>query len=133
MFCCFPAHRGKVNYEKAQSLRRSELRGCVGFANRLSAARSRWPEPFAEKWRGILGTVRVQLNAMKLEEIVAEASKLSEEERASLASQLLHRLETPVYSVSDEEVRRRVREAEADPSVLITFDQLVAGLRHRGS
>lgn len=70
---------------------------------------------------------------MKLDEIVAEASKLSEEERASLASQLLHRLETPVYSVSDDEVGRRVREANADPSVLITFDQLVAGLRHRGS
>lgn len=70
---------------------------------------------------------------MKLEEIVAEASKLSEEERASLASQLLHGLETPVCSVSDEEVRSRIREAEADPGVLITFDQLVAGLRHRGA
>lgn len=70
---------------------------------------------------------------MKLEDIVVEASKLPEEERASLASQLLHGLETPVYSVSDEEVRARMREAEADPSVLITFDELVAGLRHRGS
>lgn len=70
---------------------------------------------------------------MKLEGIVAEASKLSEEERASLASQLLHGLETPVYSVSDEEVGRRMREADADPKVLITFDELVAGLRHRGS
>ena len=69
---------------------------------------------------------------MKLEDIVAEASKLSEEERASLASQLLHSLETPVYSVSDDEVGRRMREAEADPGVLITFDELVAGLRHRG-
>jgi hypothetical protein len=70
---------------------------------------------------------------MKLEEIVVEASKLSEEERASLASQLLHGLETPMYEVSDEEVVRRVREANANPSVLITFDELVAGLRHRGS
>jgi hypothetical protein len=70
---------------------------------------------------------------MKLEEIAAEASKLSEEERASLASQLLHGLETPVYSVSDEEVRIRMREADEDPSALITFDELVAGLRHRGS
>ncbi len=70
---------------------------------------------------------------MKLEEIVAEASKLSEEERASLASQLLHGLETPVYSVSDAEVRRRIREVDEDPSALITFDELVAGLRHRGS
>ena len=70
---------------------------------------------------------------MKLEEIAAEASKLSEEERASLASQLLHSLETPVYWVSDDEVRGRMREAEADPGALITFDQLVGGLRPRGS
>ena len=73
------------------------------------------------------------MNRMKLEEIAAEASKLSEEERASLASRLLHSLETPVYSVSDEEVRRRKNEADADPKALITFDELVAGLRHRGS
>lgn len=70
---------------------------------------------------------------MKLEEIVAEAAKLSEEERASLASRLLHGLETPIYSVSDQEVGRRMREADADPTMLITFDQLVAGLRQRGS
>lgn len=70
---------------------------------------------------------------MRLEEIVAEASKLSEEDRASLASQLLHGLETPIYEVSDDEVQRRVQEASADPGVLITFDELVAGLRHRGS
>ena len=69
---------------------------------------------------------------MKLEEIVAEASKLSEEERASLASRLLHGLETPIYWVSDDEVGRRMQEAETDPDVLITFDQLVTGLQHRG-
>lgn len=69
---------------------------------------------------------------MKLEEIVAEAAKLSEEERASLASRLLHGLETPIYCVSDDEVGQRMREAEAEPGVLITFDQLVAGLQHRG-
>ena len=69
----------------------------------------------------------------ELEEIVAEASKLSEEERASLASQLLHGLETPVCSVSGEEVRIRMREADADRNPLITFDELVAGLCHRGS
>ncbi len=69
---------------------------------------------------------------MKLDEIVAEVAKLTEEERASLASQLLHGLETPVYSVPDSEVRRRMAEAETNPSVLITFDELVAGLRHPG-
>ena len=69
---------------------------------------------------------------MKLEDIAAEASKLSEEERASLASRLLHGLETPIHEVSDEEVVQRLREADADPSVLITFDELVAGLEQRG-
>jgi len=63
---------------------------------------------------------------MNLQEIAAQAAKLSEEERASLASQLLHGLETPVYSVSDEDVRRRMREGEADPTVMISYDQLVA-------
>ena len=97
-----------------------------------------WPgasesERSVKKGRGILGWVGVIWKAMKLEELVAEASRLSEEERASVASQLLHGLETPVYCVSDEEVRGRMREADGDPSVLITFDQLVAGLRHRGS
>ena len=70
---------------------------------------------------------------MKLEELVAEAVKLTEEERASLASQLLHSLESPVYDVSDDDVVRRREEAERDPRVLITFDELVAGLRRRGS
>lgn len=70
---------------------------------------------------------------MKLEEIAAEASKLSEEERASLASRLLHGLETPVYQVSDTEVLQRMREAENDPTVWLTFDQLVSGLKRRVS
>lgn len=70
---------------------------------------------------------------MKLDEIAEEASKLPEEQRAALASRLLHGLETPVYDVPDEEVFRRVREVDADPSVLITFDELVAGIKARGS
>lgn len=69
---------------------------------------------------------------MKLEELALEASKLPEEERASLASRLLHGLETPVYEVPDEEVFRRMREADENPGVMITFDELVAGLRTRG-
>lgn len=40
---------------------------------------------------------------MKLEEIAEAASKLPEEERAALASRLIHGLETPVYDVSDDE------------------------------
>lgn len=68
---------------------------------------------------------------MKLEEIAVAASKLTEEERASLASQLLHGLESPVYEVTDEEVVSRMREANTDPSVWLTFDQLVTGLNRR--
>ena len=70
---------------------------------------------------------------MKLEEIAAEASKLTEEERASLASRLLHGLESPIYEVSGAEVSQRLKEAGDDPSVWLTFDQLVAGLKHRAS
>ncbi|MGI9244439.1 MAG: hypothetical protein ACR2RV_26805 [Verrucomicrobiales bacterium] len=69
---------------------------------------------------------------MELEEIADEASELPEEQRASLPSRLLHGLEPPVYDVSDEEVFRRMKEADEDPSVLITFDKLVAGLKKRG-
>ena len=69
---------------------------------------------------------------MKLDEIAEEASKLPEEQRAALASRLLHGLEPPVYDVSDEEVFRRMKEADDDPDVLITFDELVAGLKNRG-
>lgn len=74
---------------------------------------------------------RVHSCVMKLDELSAEAAKLSEDERASLAAQLLHGLEKPHYSVSDEEVLNRVREAEENPDVMITFDQLVSGLRFR--
>ena len=70
---------------------------------------------------------------MQLEEIAIEASKLSEEERASLASLLLHGLESPVYEVMDEEVSRRMQEAANDPTVWLTFDELVAGLKRRAS
>ncbi|MCW1921739.1 addiction module protein [Luteolibacter arcticus] len=70
---------------------------------------------------------------MKLEEIEAETAKLSEEQRAALASRLLRSLESPVYEVSDEEVEARRREADTDPSVWITFEELVAGLKSRGA
>jgi hypothetical protein len=70
---------------------------------------------------------------MKLEEIAAAASKLTEEERASLASRLLHGLESPSYQVTDSEVLDRMAEAEKDPAVWLTFDQLVSGLKRRGA
>ncbi|GAA5484457.1 addiction module protein [Haloferula sargassicola] len=70
---------------------------------------------------------------MKLDEIAEEAVKLPEEERAALASRLIHGLQTPVYDVSDEEVFRRINEAEKDPSVMISFEDLVSGIRSRGA
>lgn len=70
---------------------------------------------------------------MKLDELSAEAEKLSEDERASLAARLLHGLEKPHYSISDQEVLNRVLEAEENPEMMITFDQLVSGLRFRAS
>jgi hypothetical protein len=70
---------------------------------------------------------------MKLDELTMEASKLPEADRASLAATLLQGLETPRYHVSDEEVIRRMREADENPDVMITFDQLVSGLRFRAS
>jgi hypothetical protein len=66
---------------------------------------------------------------MKLEEIAAAASKLTEEERASLAS----RLERTSYQVPDSEILDRMDEAEKDPTVWLTFDQLVSGLKRRGA
>lgn len=71
------------------------------------------------------------LHSMKLDELTAEAAKLSEDDRASLAARLLHGLEKPHHGVSDEEVMSRVREGDADDEVMITFDQLVSGLRFR--
>ncbi len=70
---------------------------------------------------------------MKLEELVEEASKLPEEQRASFASQLLHSLETPHHWISDEEVSERIQEAEEDPSVMISFEDFVSGVKRSGS
>lgn len=66
---------------------------------------------------------------MTLEEIAEEALKLPTKERADLAAWLLRSLDVPEHQVSDEEVRRRAREADDDPSVMITYDEWVAGRR----
>jgi hypothetical protein len=66
-----------------------------------------------------------------LEDIAIEAAKLSEKEWDSLASRLLHGQESPVSWVFDEEVLSRMHEADEDPGVMITFDELVFGLQCR--
>jgi hypothetical protein len=70
---------------------------------------------------------------MNVDELVTEAEKLPEEERASLAARLLHGLERPHHYVSDEEVSLRLREAEEDPSVMISFEELISGLKRGAS
>jgi len=67
--------------------------------------------------------------SMSVEEILSEASKLSEEERASIASQLIHSLPATHYSVSDDDVALRVQEAEANEDVLIPFEEFVEGIK----
>lgn len=70
---------------------------------------------------------------MQVEEIVREASKLPEEQRASIASLLLHGLEKPHHWVSDDEVAERIREAEEDPSLMISLDEFVSGIKRSGN
>ena len=70
---------------------------------------------------------------MRVEDIVKEASKLPEEARASIASRLIHGLNVAHHCVGDEEVLDRIREAEEDPTVLISFDQFVSGIERSGS
>ena len=65
---------------------------------------------------------------MKVGDIVEAASKLSEEERASIASRLRHGLESPHHWVSAEEVPRRMKEAKDDPSVGRNWDQIKSEL-----
>lgn len=66
--------------------------------------------------------------SMSVEEFISEALELSVEERASIASQLLHSLPITHCTVSDEEVALRVQEAEVNDEVLISFDEFVGGI-----
>ena len=65
---------------------------------------------------------------MTLIELTKEATSLPHEERASLISVLLRSLDPPAYEVTDEEVERRRLEAESDPSVMISYEELKANL-----
>lgn len=66
---------------------------------------------------------------MDLEEITREAAFLPEAQRAWLAAHLLRGVDSLTYQVCDEEVLRRMREADDNPEVMITLEQLVSGLR----
>ncbi|PWU20288.1 MAG: addiction module protein [Verrucomicrobia bacterium] len=70
---------------------------------------------------------------MSVGQIVAEALRLSEKERAGLASQLLQSL-PPVRFEEDEgfaEALRRDAELEADPSQAMTLKDLDTQVRNR--
>ncbi len=64
---------------------------------------------------------------MTIEELKPNLLALSESERLALAEFLFESLEdgteTARYDVNDEEVFRRMAEAEVDPSVLITSEE----------
>ena len=65
---------------------------------------------------------------MSLEEIEKQAAALPVEDRAALASFLLHSLPEPDHDVSDEEVAERVRQVKAGEVDLISFEELRRGV-----
>jgi hypothetical protein len=65
---------------------------------------------------------------MSLAEIEKQAAALPVEERAALASFLLHSLPEPDHDVSDEEVAERVRQVKAGEVDLISFEELRRGV-----
>ena len=65
---------------------------------------------------------------MSLAEIEKQVAALPVEERAALASFLLHSLPEPDRGVSDEEVAERVREVKAGEVDLISFEELRRGV-----
>jgi Putative addiction module component len=61
-------------------------------------------------------------------EFKEHAAALSVEQRASLASFLLHSLPGPDYDVSDEEVAERARQMKAGEVATISMDELREGV-----
>lgn len=65
---------------------------------------------------------------VSLTEFKEQAAALSVEQRASLASFLLHSLPDPEYDVSDEEVAERVRQTKSGDIQTISMDELRKGV-----
>lgn len=63
-----------------------------------------------------------------LAEVQKQVAALPVEERASLASFLLHSLPDPDYDVSDEEVAERVRESKEGEIEMLSFEELRKGV-----
>ncbi|MGA0332510.1 MAG: addiction module protein [Kiritimatiellia bacterium] len=66
-------------------------------------------------------------------ELKSKVDQLSIEERASLASYLLHSLEAPDYDVSDAEVMQRVDELHTGMVQEMDHETLLKGLNLRNS
>lgn len=64
-----------------------------------------------------------------LAEVQKQVAALPVEQRASLASFLLHSLPDPDYDVSDEEVAERVRQSKAGEVEMLSFEELREGVR----
>jgi Ca2+-binding EF-hand superfamily protein len=65
---------------------------------------------------------------ISLAEFKEQAAALSVEQRASLASFLLHSLPEPGYDVSDEEVAERLRQMKSGEVGSISMDELRKGV-----
>ena len=70
----------------------------------------------------------VSSRMVSIAEFKEQVAALPVEERASLASFLLHSLPDPDYDVSDEEVAERVRQMRSGEVVAISMDELRAGV-----
>jgi len=65
---------------------------------------------------------------ISLAEVKEQASALPVEQRASLASFLLHSLPDPDYDVSDEEVAERARQMKAGEIEALSMEELRRGV-----
>ena len=65
---------------------------------------------------------------VSLAEFKKQSAALTVEQRASLASFLLHSLPEPDYDVSDEEVAERLRQMKSGEVSTISMDELRAGI-----
>ena len=65
---------------------------------------------------------------VSLAEFKEQAAALSVEQRASLASFLLHSLPDPEYDVSDEEAAERLRQMKSGEVETISMDELRKGV-----
>ena len=69
---------------------------------------------------------------MVTQDIKNTIDRLSEEDRASLASYILHGFEAPTYDVSDEAVMDRVNDLQSGIVKEIDHDTLLDGLDLQG-